>query len=75
MREYQGGTHARPRPHYRVGHWRYQAHGKGSIKDPTKRKWRHQWIPPVLVNVKDIDKDLIPNIKPVEPADSKIKEQ
>ncbi|MDJ1174887.1 hypothetical protein [Roseofilum capinflatum] len=39
-----GGTHASPRTHWRMGHWRRVAIGAGRVE----RSWR--WIKPVLVN-------------------------
>ncbi|MHB8524111.1 MAG: hypothetical protein ACYDH9_25600 [Limisphaerales bacterium] len=43
----EGGTHARPRLHWRRGHVRNQPHGPGR----TQRKLL--WIEPVLVGIKD----------------------
>jgi hypothetical protein len=46
-----GGTHASPRMHPRVGHWRHQPHGPGR----TQKKLL--WIKPMLVGAKPKDKN------------------
>ena len=42
--EHGGGHHASPETHWRRGHWRRQAHGKGRLDR------RLTWIKPMLVN-------------------------
>ncbi|MEI6336801.1 MAG: hypothetical protein WCS87_19765 [Methylococcaceae bacterium] len=45
-----GGTHAQPIPHVRTSHWHIYKTGKGRINSILK------WLPPILVNVSDVDK-------------------
>jgi hypothetical protein len=44
------GTHAQPLPHVRTSHWHIYKTGKGRINSILK------WLPPILVNVSDVDK-------------------
>lgn len=58
----ESGTHAGPLPHVRRAHW----HGfwRGPRKDPAARAFELRWLPPIPVNVTDIE-DLPATIRPV----------
>ena len=57
--EYQGGTHAGPRPHIRVAHW--HSFWTGPTKEPEKRRLLVKWLPPIPVGTGEI----IPTVKTV----------
>jgi hypothetical protein len=67
-RDSQGGTHASPRPHIRTAHWHsFWAGPRATVDDaqPTGRKLVVHWLPPIPVNVAEVD-DLVPTVRPVK---------
>src|SRR5690606_32674005 len=67
----QGAAERRsPRSHIRRAHW--HAFWTGPRNEPQKRKLVLHWLPPILVNVGDID-DIIPTIRSVEPRKDETK--
>ena len=51
------------RPHYRRAHW--HSFWRGPRSRPEEREITVKWIPPVPVNLGDIDEDLVPVIRRV----------
>ena len=51
------------RPHYRRAHW--HSFWRGPRSKPEEREITVKWIPPVPVNLGDIDEDLVPVIRRV----------
>ncbi len=47
------GSHARPRPHIRRAHW--HSYWVGKWNDPDARTVVLKWLPPIAVNVQDVD--------------------
>jgi hypothetical protein len=56
------GGHARPRPHVRRAHWHSYWVGQKDL--PKARSVVLKWLPPVPVNVRDVD-DLTPTVRDV----------
>jgi hypothetical protein len=56
------GAHARPRPHVRRAHW--HSYWVGQKDRPESRSVILKWLPPVPVNVQDVD-DLTPTVRDV----------
>ncbi len=57
-----GGTHASPRAHIRRAHW--HSYWIGARQDAAARKAVLRWLPPIAVNVDDVD--MLPTtIRPV----------
>lgn len=47
------GTHAKPRPHIRRAHW--HSYWVGKLHQPETRRVIVKWLPPIAVNVQDVD--------------------
>ena len=47
------GTHAKPRPHIRRAHW--HSYWVGKVQQPETRRVIVKWLPPIAVNVQDVD--------------------
>ena len=47
------GTHAKPRPHIRRAHW--HSYWVGKVHQPETRRVIVKWLPPIAVNVQDVD--------------------
>jgi len=56
------GHHRSPRPHIRRGHWHKFLTGPSNI--PEERKWNLKWLPPIHVNVRNLN-ELPATIRPV----------
>ncbi len=59
---YISGTHARPRPHIRRAHW--HSYWVGKCNDPDTRTVVLKWLPPIAVNVQNVD-DLTTTVRDV----------
>jgi hypothetical protein len=58
------GTHAAPAPHIRRAHWHIFWKGK---KDGSEARHKiARWLPPIPVNVHDVDNDLVPTVHAVQ---------
>jgi len=53
-----------PRPHIRCAHW--HAYWTGPRSEPAKRRVVLHWLPPIPVNVGDLD-DIAPTVRSVKP--------
>jgi hypothetical protein len=47
------GTYAKPRPHVRRAHW--HSYWVGKVHEPETRRVIVKWLPPIAVNVQDVD--------------------
>lgn len=66
----QGGTHAGPRPHIRRAHWHGFRSGAMKTLDGApipaeKRKFALRWLPPIPVNLDDVD-SMPATVRPVK---------
>jgi len=62
--EAPAGTRPSPIGHIRRAHW--HTYWVGPRSEPEQRKRVLKWLPPIPVNLDDVD-DLIPTVRPVEP--------
>ena len=51
------------RPHYRRAHW--HSFWRSPRSRPEERKITAKWIPPIPVNLGDVDEELVPVVRPV----------
>ena len=51
------------RPHYRRAHW--HSFWRGPRSKPEEREITVKWIPPIPVNLGDVDEDLVPVVRKV----------
>ena len=59
------GSHTRPRPHIRRAHW--HSYWVGKRDEPNRRTVVLKWLPPIAVNVQDVD-DLTTTVRDVGQA-------
>ncbi|NSW82773.1 MAG: hypothetical protein HPY90_05770 [Syntrophothermus sp.] len=67
----EGRTHSSPRPHVRRAHWHH--FWTGPKAEPEKRQLILKWLPPIPVNIDDID-TLPITLIPLKPKQEKDKE-